>query len=347
MRGISFFRVGLFFSMFFLFSSSCFNKQDNDITKPNVPEYVLSGSTLDYVTGEPVPNTQLRIQSVAMLYDISFPTRTITSDSMGNYTIDPVYPGSYAIQIVKDDCLLKPIPIQIEHENRELSLDVPQILYGNQFPHSISYDWNGTFQMIDSSHPYFAMIGSKGLLLTRFYNNGTFIGFYFVTTDHKLTGWHYDTLTEIDFDPSDIWQLEVGRDHYYAIKYPDSLMIFDRWASQLQQTIATGIVMQDIAYNPYDKALYACTDSLLYRLENNTYNATLIAELPQAGMSAMTWNDDKLYLLRKYEDLVYQLNKQIQIEKIYAVANFSDNAVWNNIYDIYFDSSDRFWGTVR
>ncbi len=346
MRGIILTGSGLFFSIIFLFNSSCFNKQDHDITKPNVPEYILSGSTLDYVTGEPVSNTQIRVQGVAMLYDISFPTQTITSDSVGNYIIDPVYPGSYTIQIIKDDCLLKPQNIQIGHEDREFSLNVPEIQYGNVFPHAIKYDLDGIFRMGSNKHPCFAIYGLQCLIVSEFCDMGISLGYYFCIANHTPARWLYKSFTKIDFNPSDIWQLEVDRDHYYAIKYPDSLMVFDKWSMSRIGTHALDIPVKDVAYNPYDKALYACTDSLLYHLEENTYKAVLVSELPLTGISAMTWNDDKVYLLRKYEDLVYQINKQIQIEKIYTVVNSSDNTVLDDIYDIHFDSSDRFWGTI-
>ncbi len=329
-----------------LICMSCFNKQDNDITKPNVPEYILSGSTLDYVTGEPVPNVGVNIKAVMLNYTVDFPEQSVQSDSLGRYVIDPVYPGGYTISVVKDNYKLHEKSIQIEHENRDLLLNIPDIYFGQKFPINMELDFNTSFIHSNFVHPCFAIYNLAGLFPSEKWSGLDFLGYHFCKSGYFDYTWKWQSHIKLDFDPTVIWQMEIDRNFYIAMKYPDSLMIFDKWTSSLLNTFSTGTILKDIAYNQYDNTLYACSDSMLYSVDIAGKTVTELANLPLTGIHSMSWNNNLLYLYNKTENLLYKVNLQLQIDNIYAVINQSTDLLLLDIYDMHFDSMDRLWCTT-
>ena len=324
---------------------NCWNKQDHGITQPDVPRYTLSGVTLDFITNEPVPNSIINIQAVQLVYDIAFPSQTLQSDSAGHYSIDPVYPGSYIIRIVKNGCLLNDLKLTIEHTDRDFDLYVPEIRLSGNYPMNIKIDHNSTFKI--ANNPCFSIFGKSGANISEKWVDGSFAGLYFCNTAYNQSYWVVTEFQEILFDPSKIRQLEISDDHYYAIEYSDSLLVFDKFFVDSPITFELGIYVKDIAFNQFDRELYACTDSLLYRLDVTGRKITQIAPFPTSGMTVMTWYENNLYLYNKQENLLYQLDLRLQVVKVYAVVNKTSNTLVQDIYDLHFDVYNNLWVTTQ
>jgi len=324
---------------------SCWNKQEHDITRPEVPHYTLSGVTVDYVTGEPVPQTTLRMSATLLLYDIHFPTQILETDSAGHYSISPVYPGNYILSIKKDNCWLQGKKLEIGHMDRELQIKVPNVRYAFLHPQKIRVGDVTEYWHVSKTNPCFSISGLTGILPTQQIKFDKPGGFFFGKVNLENGRSYYKSAHETGTDLTGIYQITTGNGQFYACKWPDSIMVFHQWQYNLINKYSTGIFIKDIAFNMYDKKLYACTDSLFYNVDLNSQQLSEISPLPVKGITTMTWHDDFLYLMQRQEDLLYKINPQLQIEKIYAIVNRLNDSHITRIFDMNFDGYDNLWVT--
>ncbi len=321
---------------------SCWNKQKHDITRPVVPHYNFYGTTLDYVTGQPVPNATLKVTGQYMLYDIEFPTQIVQSDSMGNYSIDPIYPGTYTLSLNIDDCWLNEIRLQIDHEDRLMDIKIPETFITKEFIN----DPTSKYRYVNASYPCFAINSLTGVLPVKTVNNSTGEARYFFSKlSLKYGVGIFRSARETETDLSFTHQLSIGNGLYYTFKHPDSIKVFDQVQCTYLQSIATGINIKDIAFNIYDRTLYACTDSLLYSIDPDSYQPTEVAPLPLNGVSLFTFHRNILYLLK--DDLLFRLDENLAIDKVMALVDKDYSNQYVSIYDLAFDGYDNLWVSIQ
>ena len=338
-------RVVLCIVLFGMLNLACWNKQGHDVTRPEIPHYVLSGQTVDYVTGEPVPFTPVRIVGVAMVYGNSFPTQTLQSDSSGSYAIDPVYPGSYTIYTQKDDYWLKGRDITIEHNDRELDLDVTDIKFVIFHPKRYTISDEVSYSLADSRRPCFTISELQSFLPTILNYYGKKQGYHFCMANLVNYFAKYNTPKETTADLSSIKQFDVGSDKFYALKYPDTLMVIDRWQYDFLFQVKTGVSFVDIACNRSDNKWYGCTDSLLYEIEAGKLACKELFPLPETGISSMTWHNNYIYLFQKQRGLLFKVNLQLEIEEAFTLYGQLSNSLVTDLYDMHFDIYDKLWIT--
>lgn len=109
--------------------TNCWEKQDHDILLPNIPNYTLSGYTVDMDdTTQILPNTPIHISAKAILYDTTFTPVYTTSDSNGYYQIDTVFPGIYVISAERGGYTIVIKQFDMYHEDQTYNLELPKPL---------------------------------------------------------------------------------------------------------------------------------------------------------------------------------------------------------------------------
>ncbi len=325
---------------------NCFNHQDHQVTRPEVPRYVLTGTTIDYTTGLPLANVPLKITAGMLVYDVRFNSQTLQSDSSGFFSISPVYPGNYTLYAQKNGCWLQGSKLEIQHEDRDFVCKVPNVVYGRLHSSKLFID-DKTFPNANDFYRSFTISSLTGIFPIKFLEYDLSWSYYFanVTLKNGLNTYLSHFKSEIPL--KGIYQLAIGGGYCWGCKKPDSILVFDQWQYTFLNKYSTGVFIKDIAYNVNDKNLYACTDSLLYQVDVKTYAMNEIAALPITGTIAMTWNDNYLYLLQGTEDLVYKLDNRLRIVDIFAIVDQTDNFQYTQLYDMNFDGYNNLWISVE
>ena len=146
--------------------SSCWEKQNHAILRPEIPHYQLTGSVVDIDTGGGLPGVSLTLQSVQMIYDVPQMDTTLQVDSTGFFSVDTIYPGSYLLNIYRAGYPVIDKPLVVEHEDKEVLIEAPTpwIATGHAFLGTINPG---------SSNPRFTFQGTK------FWMMGTYTGYMY------------------------------------------------------------------------------------------------------------------------------------------------------------------------
>ncbi len=324
---------------------NCFNHQDHQVTRPEVPRYVLTGTTIDYTTGLPLANVPLKITAGMLVYDVRFNSQILQSDSSGFFSISPVYPGNYTLYAQKNECWLQGTRLEIQHNDRDFVCKVPNVINANLHPSQI-YTGSHLYPNANGFYRCFTITSLTGVIPVKLISADK-ISYYFGKVTLKNGFGKYSSLHETNSSLQNIYQLALGDEKFWGCKKPDSILVFDQWQYTFLNKYSTNVFIKDIAYNVNDKNLYACTDSLLYQVDVKTYAMNEIAALPITGTIAMTWNDNYLYLLQGTEDLVYKLDNRLQIVDIFAIVDQTDNFQYTQLYDMNFDGYNNLWISVE
>ncbi|MCK5331624.1 MAG: carboxypeptidase regulatory-like domain-containing protein [Candidatus Marinimicrobia bacterium] len=121
--------IAFFVCFFALCCLSCWDKQKRELLPPTVPSYILSGYTVDRDNPTNVlSHIPITLIMVKMLYDITFLTVSIESDSNGYFQFHEVYPGNYYIKANRDGFTVISDMVSIGHEDRTFNINLPKPL---------------------------------------------------------------------------------------------------------------------------------------------------------------------------------------------------------------------------
>lgn len=122
------------FIIVLLLSPACWQRQDHDILLPETPHYAISGYTVAMDdTSMVLPYTPIHLNALAMLYDVTFETVSVQSDSSGYFQIDSVYPGIYVVSADRDGYSVFSQQFDMGHADRTLSMKLPRPWVSNAY----------------------------------------------------------------------------------------------------------------------------------------------------------------------------------------------------------------------
>jgi hypothetical protein len=81
---------------------ACLDRQDHQITEPDIPNYTLNGIVTDIDSNEPLSNVVVDIKLLQTSNPVPFQSKQDTSDDLGFFSFDSVYVGSYQITFLRD-----------------------------------------------------------------------------------------------------------------------------------------------------------------------------------------------------------------------------------------------------
>jgi hypothetical protein len=117
-----------------LCSLACWQRQGHDILRPRIPNYTISGYTVDLDdTTLALPFTPIDLWAKAMLYEVTFDPVSIISDTNGYYQIDSVYPGIYVIEAARSGYGIFARQFDMGHADMPFDLELPTPLVSNRY----------------------------------------------------------------------------------------------------------------------------------------------------------------------------------------------------------------------
>jgi len=328
--------------MFSLFLN-CWKKQGNEITRPVVPHYTLSGTTIDYDRGEIVPHVTIKVTAVSMLYsDATFAQVLTESDSVGQFVIDPIYPGNYVLDINTENAWHSSKKIEIAHSDRSMDLLIPQVQFASFLPKSYqaSNDMdiakvkkNAAFCIdqstcyINCSHDHYPLPPNEISVLKKDY-----------------TRWVYEKPFNPGIDYDSLLKMTNDYENLLLLAKKDTLIQVNKWSGFTgRKTKLTGLVnLQDLVFNRTDNFIYACTPMEILKLNATDYSILDSYQFPGRNFDAMACNNT-IFTFDKADYLLRQHNANLQVIKTSVIINSTDMEQITKLYDFDFDGSKNLW----
>ncbi|MBN2414115.1 carboxypeptidase regulatory-like domain-containing protein [candidate division KSB1 bacterium] len=318
---------------------NCWQKQDHDITRPLIPNYVFNGTAVDIDSRENLHDISIKMVEEYMLYDVDFATRIVKTDSNGFFQFDSVYPGNYTFSFERDGFYINEKRITIGHKDTSALLEVPKIFIGGQFSRG------------GSAYPALAITGSEAWKITRakdllhppwpdiqrdWFTISKYINYHW-----EITDWLRSPLNK-----KVIKSMAFGRDGVYACVPPDTLFVLNRWDGSLSGNYVLPVTVNGIAFYPSEKCIYTCSKNSIYKHEpdlpekiENTY------EINTPDLSAIAYYrniysyDNSSFLLRKHDT-------DMSILETFALINEQTETQINKIWDMSFDGYGNLWVSI-
>ena len=126
MKFLFFVSTGLFSFALFI---GCFNKQEHQITAPEIPHYVLSGKVVDADDKTlRLPQVHVHFQAAFQLYECDQKAFSDTTDEGGEFRFASVCPGFYSIQLAVNNIFIQEQRFELKHGDTTLVLSAPKII---------------------------------------------------------------------------------------------------------------------------------------------------------------------------------------------------------------------------
>ncbi len=319
----------------------CWNKQKHDITRPLIPTYILDGHAVDMDTFEPMPNAQIKLDEIDLLYEVKFGTQIITADSTGYFKFDSVYPGDYYLSMERDGYFIKKSKISYPHSDTTLTLEIPHVFIAKNFPQS-----SATNQAI-------AIVGTEcwntSWGFREFLMDGTkiFQDYFRITMLAMKSKWVSDHIFYTSLTQQKLTGMAFSRDGIYACVNQDSLFMIDREDGNFSKKIKVDVNVKGVAMHIGRKTLFTCFENQLHEHDLtdptqilNEFNTDFTNLRSLAYYKKLYSFDNESYILREYDENINPV-KSYNI----VLEHTQDNI--EKIYDMSFDGYGSLWVIVQ
>ncbi|MBN2414114.1 hypothetical protein JXQ31_20740 [candidate division KSB1 bacterium] len=323
---------------------NCWQKQEHDINRPEIPRYILSGKTIDIDTQEILPKTTIKIQAGQLLYDVEFNTTIVESDSNGYFFIDPIYPGNYIITLKSGDSWHSTKKIEIAHTDRTMTIKVPKTIYANILLNKYTGHSSNEFYF-PMENGAFAIDGSKCFIncnrVFGYVTNPAIAVFY-----SKWNNWYFEKPFTPVINYINIRKMTIGLDKIYISTKDDSMLTLNRWTGYPERTKKVSINLFGLTFNTTDKNLYACSHTEIYTLDPDDYSIINTFPAPSQYLNAMAFNK-KIYTYDNNEYLLRLHDENMNVTATFVLINRDTEYQIQNIYDFDIDSNDNLWVMIK
>ena len=334
----------LFFIIVFLSALNCWQKQDHEITRPEVPHYILSGKTIDYDTQKSLPHTTIKIQPVQLLYDVQFNTALIESDSNGNFALDPIYPGDYTLTVYSGDSWHSSRKFGITHADRDITIKVPKIIFSKFLLKKYTGNSSNEF--------YYPMENAAfGIAESKCFINcnrvwGSVTNPAIVVLNLKWNNWYYEKSFTPSLNYNNIRNMTIGMEKIYILTKDDSILTMNRWTGYQERIGKVPENIFGLTFNTIDKNLYACSHTEIFRLNPVDYSITNTYSTSSQYLNAMAFNKN-IYTYDNIEYLLRFHDENMNVLTTYAIIDPNSRYQIKNIYDFDFDTYNNLWIMVN
>jgi len=327
-----------------LLVSNCWKKQENEITRPVIPHYTLSGNTLDYDSGKIRPHTQVKIQAVQLLYDVQFNMILVESDSNGHFIVDPVYPGDYFLIVHTNDAWHSTQKIGITHGDKDITIKVPKIIYSKILLNKYTGNRSNEF-FYPMKNAAFGIAGSKCFInCNRVWGSVTnpAIGVFYL----KWNNWYFEKSFTPSINYNNLRNMTVGTEKIYMLTKDDSILTFNRWTGYPEGLKKVPVNVFGLTFNTIDKNLYACSHTEIFRLNPVDYSITETFPASSQYLNAMAFNKN-IFTYDNAEFLLSEYDENMNVKATYVIIDPENNYQINSIYDFDFDTYNNLWIMVN
>ena len=313
---------------------SCWNKQNNDVTRPLIPNYIFSGQAVDMDSAEPLPGISIKLQGVNMLYEKDFGTQVLQTDSLGMFAFDSVYPGSYNLSMERNGFFINETKFEMSHRDSSALLLVPKIMIAHPFSLGSS-----------SNEPTLAISSTKAWKLTHSnsqntnYPNAT----VYVYKLSDQVRWRLDAQYDRTITTQKIFCMAFGRDHVYFTVYPDTLYALNLYDASIAGHFSVGKNIHGIAFHIGKRSLVTCSRNFIY-VHDQEKPAQIVQtyQVDSQELLALAYNK-VLYAWDSGDHLLKALDDEMRITGNYALISSESEQQVTNINDMDFDGYGELW----
>ncbi len=318
---------------------NCWNKQENDVTRPVIPQYTFSGEILDY-DSEMALETEIELSEYRMLYDVSFGTQTVSTDSAGQFLFETVYPGYYTFRVKREDVWLSEQKLQVEHSDTSAIIKIPNLFFADRFSST-------------GPKPALACSGQYAWVLNRSYlkryNSGKeYLEIFDLLNVFKQNSdvWFTENNFEDKLNEKNISAMAFCREGVAAIAQPDTLLLFNRWDGTISSTLKLSRSVNGLSFHAQTGNLYSCSQSTIFKhnVDSKLIESIYPTEFPSlralAYYKTIYSYDNSEFFLRRHDS-------DLNVTDTYVIIDNKTSSQISNIYDMSFDGYGNLWYTVQ
>lgn len=113
--------------------TSCWNKQEHEVTAPKTPVYIVSGIARDRDSGDILSGIRVVLSAVSLIYEYDFTSASDTTDQTGYYEFLDITPGMYQIKAYRDGFPVNDNSLVVEHKDKTFDINLPKPLIAKTF----------------------------------------------------------------------------------------------------------------------------------------------------------------------------------------------------------------------
>ena len=318
---------------------NCWQRQDHEITRPVIPNYIFNGTAVDIDSRENLRDISIKIVEERMLYDVEFGTKIVKTDSNGFFQFDSVYPGNYTFSFERNGFFINEKRITIAHKDTTALLEVPKIFIGGQFSRG------------GSDYPALAITGSEAWKITRAKDLlqppwPDIQRDWFMVSKYENYHWEITDWLRSPLNKKVIKSMAFGRDGVYACVPPDTVFVINRWDGSISGNYVIPVTVNGIAFYPKEKCIYTCSKNTIYKHDPDLpekIDKSYKIDAPDLSALAYYKNiysyDNSTFLLRKHDT-------DMSILETCAVINAQSNTQIKTIWDMSFDGYGKLWVSI-
>ncbi|HPG40726.1 MAG TPA: hypothetical protein PLP19_16850 [bacterium] len=322
---------------------NCWKKQGNEITRPAVPHYQLSGTTLDYDSGEILPHITIQVKAVTMLYsDVTFTDVITESDSVGKFIFDPIYPGNYVLAINTENAWHSSKNIEIAHSDRSIDLLIPQVQFATYLPKSYQASNDMDITKVKKNAAF--CIDQSTCYINCAHDHYPLPPTEISIFKKEYIRWVYEKPLNPGIDYDSFFKMTCDYNNLLILAKNDTIIPVNKWTGYAGRKIKlAGLAsLQDLVFNQTDNFLYACTPTEILKLSATDYSILGSYQFPTRNYDAIACNNT-IFTFDKADYLLRQHNANMQIIKTFVIINSVDMSQITKLYDFDFDGLKNLW----
>ena len=304
---------------------SCWDKQRRDLLQPTVPNYILSGYTVDRDNPTTVlPHTPITLIMEKMLYDVTFPTVSMESDSNGYFQFDEVYPGNYYIRADREGFSVISDMVTIGHEDRVININLPKPLLSCQF-----------YRAVGGGNPVFTVINSGLWIMSKEQRRKPPQIYIDVAYYCDITPSSYikDNYINTPYNQPGSLHYVNGLLYFYSSGLITSLRTSEQtiWDLVINETFAVDDKLTDMTSD--GSGFWTTYGSSIQYRGNNIKSVEKSWTVDAGRLGPITIHGDNYLIYDTSEELLLVLNQDKQVSQSFRLINF-DNGSWLDAFDI-------------
>ncbi len=313
------FWVITFFTLILL---SCWGKQDNNVVRPDAPQYIFTGTVTDRFSGNLLADLKVVVSANNMMYDVVFSPLETMTDENGTFTVDPIYPGLYTVTLYRYDLPVSSVPLQIEHGDTTREYSLPTKFSVKRFKDiageyadlplaindSLAIAWDNPLKIFKSNSINWELQETPG---------------------NPLGDIYISTITAND-------------SILFACHFPDSVVVVDiENNSVLDRFFIDGVNLVGLTLDKKSNALWGCSRTMIIEFTRDPLQAGEIHLTDAEGFQAMAFYN-QLYVFDNAQKICIRFDNELNITGYFVFVDKDNNRI-AQIRDMAFDKNGQLW----
>jgi len=305
-----------------IFFAGCWNKQDHQVMRPDIPFYRFSGKITDWDSDSTLAGIGVVLCEESMVYDVDFDTVSVVTDSAGNFMISPVYPGTYFLNFVRDNYPVGDYNIQIDYSDVNRQFRLPKIYLTLRLRVN-DMVYSGKPMAIHNTTCWFF---STDIIQFRYENDK----------------WEVEKYLPNIFKDKNIKACTIIGNNFYVSQAPDSIIVLNRFDGSRVDGYAVSANLTGLAYDKTGDRLFSCSRTAIYRHDETISGFAETWTPPVVELEALAWKDS-LYSFDNSEQVLRVYDNNMNVITTYALIDNKTGRQIEKLTDMDFDAYGNLW----